>query len=227
MIASVQVANIGARRALGVLRSAPRPGSIPGLLHADVGLAAELSGSLRPSPDFGRVGVVMLWDDDASLDAYLAHHPLAEKLASGWRVRLAPLRAHGSWPGLPTDIPSGRAADHDGPAVVLTLGRLRVRRVVPFSKASAKAEARVIEAPGLIWATGLARPPFLATCSLWQDTRALSTYAYGTADPAHPDAIASDRERPFHKQSAFVRFAPSDSRGGLEGKNPLPETWMA
>ncbi|HUV10053.1 MAG TPA: spheroidene monooxygenase [Acidimicrobiia bacterium] len=227
MIASVHIADIGAGSALGVLRKPPRSGSIPGLRHASVALAAPLSGSLRPSPDLGRVGLIAFWDDDAALDGFLAGHPLAEKLADGWRARLAPLRAHGSWPGLPDDVPAQRSVDHEGPAVVLTLGRVRLSRVLPFFRASAKAEGRVLDAPGLVWATGLARPPFVATCSLWKDTRALSTYAYGAAHPEHPDAVAADRARPFHVQSAFVRFAPSDSQGGLEGRNPLPEDWNA
>ena len=227
MIASVHVADIGAGAALGVLRKAPRPGSVPGLRHANVALAAPLSASMRPSPQAGRVGLVAFWDDDAALDAFLGTHPLAEKLAGGWRLRLTPLRAHGSWPGLPEDLPTARSVDHEGPAAVLTLGRVRLTRVIPFVRASATAEGRVLDAPGLLWATGLARPPFVATCSLWRDTRALSTYAYGAAHPEHVDAVTTDRAKPFHAQSAFIRFAPSDSHGSLDGRNPLAEDWVA
>jgi hypothetical protein len=97
---------------------------------------------------------------------------------------------------------------------------------VRFLRTSAKAEARVVEAPGLIWATGLGRPPFVATCSLWQTTEALSTYAYGGEDPAHPNVIAADQAKPFHRQSAFIRFRPYGSEGGLGGKNPLGEDWL-
>lgn len=226
MIASVHIADIGVRSALAVLRRAPRPGSIPGLRHADVGLAAPLSRRLRPEAQPGRVGLIAFWDDDDALGAFLADHPLAARLAGGWRVRLAPLRAHGAWPGLPDDVPTARSVDHAGPAVVLTLGRVRIPRVLSFVRTSAKAEGRVVEAPGLLWATGLARPPFLATCSLWQDTRSLSTYAYGAAHPEHPDAVTADRERPFHHRSAFIRFAPSESHGDLGGPNPLTGDWL-
>ena len=227
MIASVHLANIGAGSALGVVRKAPRAGSTEGLLHANVALAAPLSRSVRPAPDFGRVGLIAFWEHDDALDRFLADHPMAAKLADGWRVRLEPLRAHGSWPGLPSDVPTTRVVEYEGPAVVLTLGRLRLSQTARFLRTSAKAEARVIEAPGLIWATGLARPPFVATCSLWQSTRALSTYAYGNSEPAHPDAIAADEAKPFHHQSAFIRFRPYGSEGGLDGRNPLPQTWMS
>jgi hypothetical protein len=111
--------------------------------------------------------------------------------------------------------------DHDGPAAVLTLGRVRPTQIVRFLRTSAKAEARVVGAPGLTWATGLARPPFVATCSLWESTQALSTYAYGNREPAHPDAIAADQAKPFHRQSAFIRFRPYGARGSLGGRNPL------
>lgn len=227
MIASVHLADVGARSALAVVRKAPRPAASPGLRHANVALAAPLGGSVRPAPDPGRVALVAFWDDDDALDRFLADHPVAARMAGGWHVRLAPLRAWGTWPGLPSDVPRTRTVEHDGPAAVLTLGRLRLTQAVRFLRASAKAEARVVQMPGLTWATGLGRPPFVATCSLWQTTDALSSYAYGLDETAHPGAITSDRTKPFHHQSAFIRFRPYGSHGSLAGRNPLSETWMA
>lgn len=223
----MHLADINVRSALGVLRRAPKPGSIDGLQHADVGLAAPLSASLRKSPSLRRVGLVAFWDSDDAVDRFLFHHPLAAKLAGGWHTKLEPLRAHGSWPGLPSDTPTARATDYDGEAVVLTLGRFRFLRARRFFRTSAKAEGRVLTAPGLIWATGIARPPFIATCSLWENARALSTYAYGRAEPEHPDAIEADKATPFHHQSAFIRFRPYGAQGSLRGKNPLKERALA
>ena len=168
-----------------------------------------------------------LWDDDVALDRFQAEHPLAKKFAEGFHVRLEPLRAYGSWPGLPADVPTERSVDYDGPAVVLTLGRLRLTQTVRFLRTSGKAEAKVVRAPGLIWATALARPPFLATCSLWEDTRALSTYAYGHSDPRHSDAINAQAAKDFHHQSAFIRFRPYGAHGSLSGRNPLREHALA
>ena len=143
------------------------------------------------------------------------------------RSRISHSRAWGAWPGLPDDVPKTRTVDYDGAAAVLTLGRLRLTQAVRFLRASAKAEARVVEMPGLSWATGLGRPPFVATCSLWQSTAALSSYAYGHSERAHPGAIAADRTKPFHHRSAFIRFRPYRSQGSLGGRNPLAERWMA
>jgi hypothetical protein len=223
----VHIADISRRAALGVLRKAPTSATVPGLRHANTALAAPLSRSLRPSPQLGRAGLIAFWDDEASLDHFLAEYPTAQALADGWRVRLEPLRIHGSWPGVPDDLPRARTVEHDGPAAVLTLGRVKLNRILPFFRTSAKAEGAVVDAPGMRWATGLAKPPFVATCSLWESDDALRAYAYGTEPPEHSNAIATDRAKGFHHQSAFIRFRPYRSEGKLDGRNPLPESWMA
>jgi hypothetical protein len=222
MIASVHIADMGVRSALVVVRKAPRAGSIAGLRSAAVGLAAPLSDKLRPSVQFGRAGLIAFWDDDNAIDRFLAEHPLAARFASGWHLRLEPLRAFGTWPGLPGDVPAQRHVDHEGPVAVLTLGRPRARELIRFVRTTAKASASAVVSPGMLWGTGLARPPsFVATCSLWESTRAASTFAYGHGNPGHPDAIASDQAKPFHHESAFIRFRPYSADGSLGGKNPL------
>ena len=85
MIATVHLADVGARRALGLLRRAPAPGSIAGLRQADIGLTAPFSAAvLRHAPQLGRVGLVALWDDHAAADAFEQRDPLAAELATGW-----------------------------------------------------------------------------------------------------------------------------------------------
>jgi hypothetical protein len=225
MLASVHLADLGPRRTLALLAKGPSRISAPGLRNANLALAARLGGSLATKPDPARIALIAMWDDDASLDQFLTT-PLGRELSSGWSTRLQPLRAWGSWPGLPDDVPKPRTVEHDGPVAVLTMGRFRVPRLVPFLRASAKAEARVVGAPGLIWGTALARPPFVATCSLWESSDAARAYAYGPGD-AHHDAIAQGRAKPFHHQEAFIRFRPYATAGHLDGRNPLPESALA
>ena len=227
MTASVHIADVGAAAAVTMLRKAPTAASIPGLRHANVAVAAPLRASNVSAPQFRRVALIAFWDDEGALERFLGEHPISATLAGGWHVRLEPLRAWGSWPGLPSDVPTARTVAYDGPAVVLTLGRLRITQAVRFLRTSARAERAARAAPGMQWGTALARPPFVATCSLWENTNALASYAFGNREPAHADAIAADRGKPFHHQSAFIRFRPYASRGSLTGKNPLPESWMA
>ena len=224
MIGSVHVADVGLPAAVGIVRKAPAPASIDGLRNANVGAAAPLGGSAFPSPQLGRAVLVAFWDDDVALDKFLSDHPLAAKFASGWHVRLAPLRAYGTWPGFPREeVTAERHVEHEGPVAALTMGHPYMSQMIRFLRTSSKAENSVVVAPGLTWATGLARPPgFFATVSLWESTRAASTYAYGNREPAHPDAIASGEAKPFHHEQIFIRFRPYGSQGHLDGKNPLP-----
>jgi len=221
VIASVHIADVGVRTAFGGARNAPRPTSVPGLRHANIGLAAPLSKRVMPSPQLGRVGLIAFWDDEEAIDRFEADHPLAKRLSGGWHARLAPLRMFGSWPGVPDDIARARTDQDDGDKIVLTLGRLKLPQAPRFLRRSAKAEGALAGASGLTWATGLAKPPFFATCSLWQSTQALSEYAYGRSDPAHSDAIHEQAMKAFHHESAFIRFRPLSSAGSLGGKNPL------
>jgi hypothetical protein len=227
VIASVHIADVGVGKTLGLQRKAPKPGDVPGLRMAEVSPAARFNGKVRPTLQFSRAGLIAFWDDDAALDAFLAEHPVAGALADGWRIRLAPLRAFGTWPGLPEDVPKPRTVEHEGPAAVITIARFRWSRVIKFFRTNAAAEASVLEAPGMLWAVAFGRPPFVATCSLWESADALREYAYGETSAGHPDAITANRTTPFHHQSAFIRFRPYASHGHLDGRNPLPESWMS
>jgi hypothetical protein len=203
------------------VRKRLEPESVPGLLHANLALAAPLDAGPRRRPSLGRVGLVAFWDTDADLDRFLESHPLGQRFAGGWQTRLQPLRASGAWPGVPADLERSRNVDHDGPAAVLTLGRLRLRHTIRFLRASTKAGEAVNDSPGFAWGTAMARPPFVATFSLWESSEALRAYAYRHA--AHTAALASDRRKPFHVRSAFVRFRPYGTTGTLTGDNPLAE----
>jgi hypothetical protein len=152
------------------------------------------------------------WDDDAALDAFLADDPLE---AAGYRVRLSPVRIVGEWPWLgslpepPADQPQGRVA-------VLTLGRLRLRRALPFLRASAAAERDALESPALVVSSGLARPPHLvSTFSVWRDVAAMRAYVQ-TAHGGHRSATAAHGQRAFHHESAFIRFAITEERGSWD-----------
>ena len=220
MLASVHVADVGSRRCLSASPGRLAPGSVTGLRWARPYIAQPLRRGMLPSPGIGRLALLAFWDDERALDAFEAEHPFAARFRGGWRVRMEPLRSFGSWPGLDPDLSHRRRLDGSGPAVVLTLGRLRLPQAVRFLRTSAKAEAAALTAPGLIWATGLARPPYVATCSVWSGEDAITAYAFD-GEGAHPGAITADRGKPFHHQEAFIRFRPIAESGSLDGTNPL------
>jgi len=74
---------------------------------------------------------------------------------------------------------------------------------------------------GMIWGSAAARPPFVATVSIWKGARDAAAYAYGRPRPAHGEAIREQERKDFHRQSAFIRFAPTRLEGTLVGANPL------
>ncbi len=223
MVASVHVANVGPTAAFF---RAPKPSDVAGLVSADGGMTSVLGPRFLPRLQPTRVGMVAFWEDEASLDSFLASHATAARLAGGWHARLEPLRAYGTWPGLDPDVARSRSSEADGPVVVTTLARLEIRRARHFFATSARAEGQVVTAPGLIWATGFGSPPFLGTISLWESARAAADYAY-ESDTAHADAIATDRAQTFHKQKAFIRHRVLAASGSVAGKNPLPDGAIA
>lgn len=221
MIVSVHLVEVGWRRAPGMLRGGPEPGDTPGLISAEQVLSLPLRDGPLPKPGPGRTGLVAAWEDDRALDGFLADHPFAERLAGGWQVRLEPLRVFGSWskmPGLPErELP----VDDAEPVAVLTLGRTRLSRGVPFLRASAPAERAATDSPAVLASTALARPPrFVSTFSLWRSATEMREYAF-RPDGAHQAAVRADRSKPFHHEAAFIRFRPYGSQGSWGGADPL------
>src|SRR4051794_9009092 len=100
MIATIDVADVGALATLRALRRRPRPAEVPGLRWLDVAVAIPLA-SMRP-PGLRRAVVFAMWDDENAAAAFADTHPLPAVLADGgFHAVLRPLRAFGTWPGLP------------------------------------------------------------------------------------------------------------------------------
>lgn len=208
MIATVQLADLGPVGALGAVMRRPKPDLTPGLRSAEVAMLAPLA--LSGPPPVSRAGLIAFWDDDDAFERFRDSDPIGKRFAGGFEARLKPLRAYGTWPGLPADITSSRAAHTEGPVVVLTLGRLRLSQTVRFLRASRPAERAAVAHDGLIWGSAAIRPPFVATVSIWEDAQATAAYAYGRQAPAHSSAITEQQRKDFHRQSAFIRLPPPD-----------------
>lgn len=222
MIASIHLADLGPRAAATVLLRPPKPAEVPGLLYLETATTAALGEPLLPPTQLGRVGMLAAWEDDDALERF-QRHPFARHFAGGWQVRLEPLRVFGRWSGL-DELPSRPLPVDDGePVGVLTLGRLRLRRIGAFRASAAPAEAEAIASPALLAGTGLARPPRLvATFSLWRSAAEMRAYATAPGG-THEAAMQADRARAFHHESAFVRFRPYASAGEWDGRDPLAE----
>lgn len=220
MIVSIDIAEIGLRHGLPMLAHRFRPGRVAGLRYRETVFTAPLGGGLLPRPDLGTVALIAAWEDDRALDRF-ADHPVARKLAHGWQVRMQPLRLSGAWPAMPGLPDRQLPVDDNEPVAVLTLGRLKPWRLAPFLRAAAPAETDVLGEPGLIAATRFGKPPLVSTFSLWRTAEAMRDYSY-RAEGAHRAAVTADRARPFHRESAFIRFRPYAARGECGGFGALP-----
>lgn len=223
MIATVDVADIGRWSLMQAMRHRPATGDVPGLRWLDIAPAAALA-SFKP-PGLRRAVLFAMWDDEASAQAFADTHPLAQRfVGNGFRAVLRPLRAFGSWPGLPAEVSRSRVTNHDAPVIVTTLGRLRLTQTFRFLRASRPAERAAIKADGFLWGTAAARPPFVATMSAWSSDKAAAAYAYADSDADHPQAITRQRRKDFHHESAFVRYAVISNNGSLPGAPPIAFT---
>jgi hypothetical protein len=224
VIVSVHLADAGLLQVPRMFRSRPDPAEIPGMSYAEPVLSLPLCDRLLPRPVRPRIGLIAAWDDDRALDEFLVDHPLAERFAAGWHVRLEPVRLFGFWPGMPGLPKREQAIGDEEPVAVLTLGRPRLGRAGPFLKTSAPAEHAAVAHPAVLASTALAKPPRLvSTFSLWRSAAEMREYASGKDGP-HQAAVRADQARPFHHESAFVRFRPYASQGTWGGRDPLAAT---
>jgi hypothetical protein len=222
MIVSVHLADVGWLKVQQLLFRRLDAADIPGMTYAEPAFTAPL-GARVPRPSPGRIGLIAAWRDDEALDRFLVDQPVGRDLAPGWHVRLEPVRVFGSWSGMPGLPTKETPVRDDEPVAALTLGRLRILRTRPFLKSGAPAERDAVANPAVVASTGfarLARPRLVSTFSIWRSAAAMREYAFGKDGP-HQAAVRADRARPFHHESAFVRFRPYASHGIWDGHDPL------
>jgi hypothetical protein len=221
MIASFHIAEVGPRAGLRLLSRPPKPRAVPGLRFAATLSTGPLNAAIPPRPSISRIALVAFWEREDALDEFLAGHPVAAALAGGWHARLEPVRHVGAFHEL-ADLPRGEPMSADEPVAILTLGRARFDRLVPFMRANARAAGVAAANPALLASTGFLRPPRLVgTFSVWRTTAAMRAYATGRPDPAHRDAIVADREKPFTHEKMFIRFRPYAAVGRWDAVEPL------
>jgi hypothetical protein len=219
-VVTIHFVDVGVQGTLARVGRRPKLADVPGLRNFETGFAVRM----RRSRLYGRKGamkraaLIGFWDDDDAVEEFEQNHPVAQRFSGGLRARLIPFRRHGIWPGLDEDIPTVSDASDHGTTMVITLGQLRSSQALRFTRVSLAAEIEALDNPALVWATAILRPPFVATCSLWESTDAVVAFGRGTA---HGGVVAEDAARPFHRRDAYVRFRPYRIEGHLDRPNGL------
>lgn len=175
-----------------------------------------------------RLAMVAAWDDESSLDRFLDTDPVGRQLAGGWHVRLQYLRRYGEVAALaPLPVKAGDW-DPEEPAVAVTLARLRLPELPRFLSWGRPVERLVAGHPAAVFSTAAVRPPHtFSTFSIWRSVREMTEMVHGRSDgvaeqPAHAVAMAEQRRREFHHESAFLRFRPLSEHGTWQGRRLLP-----
>lgn len=227
---SFHLAELPRRTAAGVLVRPPAPARVPGLRHAE-GLAMMRLGSPSVSLErfqLRRLAVVAAWDDEAALDHYLATDPVGRQLAGGWHVRLQFLRRYGEVAALAPLPVKADDWDPEEPVVAITLARLRLPELRRFLSWGKPVERLVAGHPAAVFSTAAMRPPHtFSTFSIWRTVREMTEMVHGRSDgvagqAAHAVAMAEQRRREFHHESAFLRFRPLSEHGTWQGRRLLP-----
>lgn len=179
--------------------------------------------STGPGADLTRTALFAVWDDERSLDAFVAARERRDADAvEHYVVRLHGVGGHGTWHGfdvlgaLPSAIPAA-----DAPVAVLTRARVRMRHWRTFAGVSGVVDTELQAAPGLLAVCGIGEAPIglQATFSLWRTAGDAKRFAHGTA--RHRDVVRRARAEGWFGEELFATFAPFASHGTWGGTDPL------
>lgn len=191
------------------------------------------SSLLSPSRwQVNRLAVFASWDDEASLDSFLATDGLGASLAAGWHVRLKFLRRWGhveAFDGLP---PQADDTDPEEPVVAVTLARMRWTQIPRFIRWGKPVERLVRDHPGQTFALAATRPSrTVSTFSVWNSAREMQEMVHGNSDPTaldsadrHSAAMAERNRKDFHVEFTTLRFRCISEHGEWHGRtNVVPK----
>lgn len=202
------------------------------LLRSTTGLRfAKTMGTARGrstslSADLDRWALFAVWDEQRHLDTFLQ----SSQIAARWyaeaeevcTVRLGYGGGHGSWNGVwPFTGAVDESPPGEAPVAVFTRATIRLHRLARFYRMATRVSNDIESQPGLLRSIGAGEWPVgrLATFSIWHDTPAMTSFAYGGTH--HADAVGRTRAEVWFREEMFVRFRVLDAAGSWDGSAPL------
>jgi hypothetical protein len=200
----------------------PRLAKVDGLVWYRL-LGTGRGGATTPGVDLRRTALFALWQDEPSLERFLAEHPIARRWAQAeeaYGVRLRSLGGHGTWAGHDV-LGAMEAGEGAGNVAVLTRAVVRRAHWRTFAGATHPVDASLHDADGLLAVCGIGEAPLgrQATFSLWRSWADASAFAYAGA--AHRDVVGRTRAEGWYGEELFARFQPYGSTGTWDGVDPL------
>ncbi len=222
---SFHLATVTPAAAVAALCRPPAKKNVPGLRHAEclatMTLGAPIFSSARIQ--LHTLAVFASWDNERSLEAFLADTKLGHTLSAGWHVRLAFLRRWGhvaEFDDLPVNMED---TDPSRPVVAVTLARLKLTQLPRFIRWGRPVEQLVHDHPGTTLALAAVRPPrTFCTFSVWRSRREMEDMVHGRdAEPGsdrHAKAMNERTRKEFHHAFTTLRFRPLSEHGEWLGR---------
>jgi hypothetical protein len=212
-----------------------RPVDVPGLRFAKL-LGTGHGHRFTPTDaDPRHWALIASWDTARHAAAFESGRLVSSwdaRSVESWRLQLRPLTSHGRWSGAtPFGAPEAQTgatpdlveagSNMAGPCAILTRARLAPSKMITFWRAVPPVAAELAGAKGLRFARGIGEAPIglQATFSVWDDLDAAASFAYRS--PAHLQVIERTIETRWYAEQLFARFAVIDSRGMVDGHDPL------
>lgn len=180
------------------------------------------------SADLRRWALLAFWQDEASLDHFLATSDVAARWdaahaagAERYDLRLAVARAHGSWGRATFNVDRAAPLLPDCPVAILTRAAIRPQRLHRFWRAVAAPALDLAGHPAHLASLGIGDVPIFgqATFSLWESLTGAQDFAYRQA--AHREVIERTRTEHWYSSELFARFQPLAASGTWSGRDPL------
>ena len=208
----------------------PTAQKVAGLKHAECMTRMTL-GAAIVSPSRVRFNDFVMfasWENEETLEEFLASTQLGRKLAAGWHVRLNFLRRWGhvsALDGLPALAehydPSGSVRTQ--PVVAVTLARMKLFQVPRFISWGRPVERLVRDHPGQTLALAAIRlPNTVSTFSIWKSTAEMTDMVHGLSAVPQPErhrvAMVERERKDFHYEFTTLRFHALSEHGEWEGQ---------
>lgn len=138
-----------------------------------------------------------------------------------WELLLNPIEGHGLWDGQEVFGALPKQTDYTGRIAVLTRATIRISQLSRFWQHVDAIASRMASAPGFITSVGIGEVPWIkqATFSIWASKEDMKSFAYRLQE--HAEVVRKTKQEKWYSEDMFVRFEILDSKGSLNGKDPL------
>ena len=171
-------------------------------------------------PNFSNYGLLGVWENETAARLFFDEHPLFREFrhqcAGWWTTYMQAAKAHGEWDGQ-QPFPITKTYNEDSLVAVITRATIHTRQLWRFWRFVPSVSRSMDDKAGRIFSIGIGELPLVqqATFSLWENSSAMTAYAYGSRE--HKEVVRRTRQYGWYKEELFARFHPYKTEGDWNG----------